>query len=89
MRGVVRSADAGALATEIARLDVLLCNNSGPLHIAGALGVPTLSTLGPTNRAMWWPVGSEHEVVEAAGGDVGEIGIDAMWAAWERLRPRL
>ena len=88
-RGVIRSADAAALAAEIARLDALLCNNSGPLHIAGALGVPTLSTMGPTNRVRWWPVGSEHEVVVAGEGDVTEIDVEMMWEAWKRLRPRL
>ncbi|MFO7870645.1 MAG: glycosyltransferase family 9 protein [Kiritimatiellia bacterium] len=43
--------------------DLLLCNNSGPLHIAAALGVPTVSTMGPTLARRWWPVGPNHIVL--------------------------
>lgn len=42
---------------------LLLCNNSGPLHIASALGVPTVSTMGPTVPHLWWPVGENHIVL--------------------------
>lgn len=42
---------------------VLACNNSGPLHLASALGVPTVSTMGPTDPIRWRPVGEGHLVV--------------------------
>lgn len=41
---------------------VLICNNSGPLHIAVALGIPTISFMGPTNQARWMPIGAIHTV---------------------------
>jgi len=43
------------LAAAVNSLDVLVCNNSGPLHLAGLLGVPTLSFMGPTIKERWWP----------------------------------
>jgi ADP-heptose:LPS heptosyltransferase len=43
---------------------LLICNNSGPLHLACALKIPTLSTLGPTDRALWAPRGSLHRMIE-------------------------
>lgn len=43
---------------------LLICNNSGPLHLACALKIPTLSTLGPTDRALWAPRGPLHRVIE-------------------------
>lgn len=46
--------------------DVLVCNNSGPLHMAVALGVPTLSTMGPTDSKRWMPVGAIHRVFRHA-----------------------
>ncbi len=33
----------------IARCSILMCNNSGILHLACALNVPTISTMGPTD----------------------------------------
>lgn len=42
--------------------DLLLCNNSGPLHIASALKVRTVSMIGPTVTPLWLPYG-RHDVV--------------------------
>ncbi|MDD5566242.1 MAG: glycosyltransferase family 9 protein [Candidatus Omnitrophica bacterium] len=63
-----RSIASGALSirqfmASVAQCDLLLCNNSGPLHIAAALGVPTVSTLGPTDRNLWSPGGKKHIVL--------------------------
>lgn len=43
-------------------VDLLLCNNSGPLHIARALGIPTVSLAGPTREAFV-PRGDAHHAV--------------------------
>ncbi len=51
----------------IAQCDLLVCNNSGPLHAAAALGVPTVSFMGPTHAARWWPRGERHRVLRAEG----------------------
>ncbi|MDX1763495.1 MAG: glycosyltransferase family 9 protein, partial [bacterium] len=37
-----------ALAALFSTLDLLICNNSGPLHLAGAVGTRTISFMGPT-----------------------------------------
>ncbi len=37
-------------------------NNSGPLHLACALGVPTISFLGPTNPWLFYPQGEKNFV---------------------------
>ena len=41
---------------------ILICNNSGPLHMAVALNIPTISTMGPTNKDRWMPIGDIHRV---------------------------
>jgi len=38
-------------------------NNSGPLHVAAALGVPTVSVSGPTDPRRFAPRGGEHRVL--------------------------
>lgn len=53
-------------AAIISRMTLLICNNSGPLHIAAALGVPTVSTMGPTDPDLWAPEGSNHIVIRVA-----------------------
>lgn len=47
----------------LAVCDLFVGNNSGPLHIAGALGVPTVSVMGPTDPERFWPRGVDDRVV--------------------------
>ena len=42
---------------------ILVCNNSGPLHVAAAVKTPTLSFCGPTNYDRWLPIGAGHRVL--------------------------
>lgn len=42
---------------------LLVCNNSGPLHMATAVNTPTVSTMGPTLKDRWWPRGDKHIVI--------------------------
>ncbi|MGB5745827.1 MAG: lipopolysaccharide heptosyltransferase II [Desulfobacterales bacterium] len=47
--------------------NILVCNNSGPLHIATALNLPTVSFIGPTNSARWSPIGEHHKILKVEG----------------------
>ena len=42
------------------RAEVLISGDTGPLHFAAGLGVPTVSLFGPTSPALWAPIGSRH-----------------------------
>lgn len=55
--------DTGRLAALIGEVAVLIANNSGPLHIAAALGIPTVSTMGPTDPWLWQPAGNRAIVM--------------------------
>ena len=48
----------------VSHCNLFLCNNSGPLHIATALNIPTVSTMGPTVPHHWWPRGDNHIVLK-------------------------
>jgi heptosyltransferase-2 len=50
----------------LSRCDLLVCNNSGPLHIATALKVPTVSMIGPTVTPLWLPYGKNNVVINKA-----------------------
>lgn len=66
---VVQGSPLRMLMALMAEAAVVVCNNSGPLHLATALRVPTVSTLGPTNPKIWWPAGGRQRVLEAPGCD--------------------
>lgn len=53
------------LAAVLARLCVLVTNDSGPMHLAAALGVPVLALFGPTDWRETAPWGAGHHVLRA------------------------
>jgi ADP-heptose:LPS heptosyltransferase len=59
---VLPPCDVAALVAVIARLGGVVGTDSGPRHVAAALGVPTFAWFGPTNPDNWTPPGAEHRV---------------------------
>jgi len=51
------------LAGVLSRLRLLLTNDSGPMHLAAALGVPVVAVFGPTDWRETAPVGAGHRLV--------------------------
>ncbi len=47
----------------VASCDLFIGNNSGPLHVASALGLPTVSVMGPTDPLRFAPRGAADRVV--------------------------
>ena len=54
----------GQLAALISRLNIFIGNDSGPLHIACALKIKTISIFGPVDHRVYGPVGDrQHNVM--------------------------
>ena len=54
----------GGLAALISRLDLFVCNDTGPAHIAHALQTPSVTIFGPAEFERWAPPDLErHRVV--------------------------
>ncbi|MEI8288752.1 MAG: glycosyltransferase family 9 protein [Verrucomicrobiota bacterium] len=53
----------------LARARVFISGDTGPLHFAAGLGVPTISLFGPTSPARWAPIGARHQVFTGGGCD--------------------
>jgi lipopolysaccharide heptosyltransferase II len=51
------------LAAILKRCTALVTNDSGPMHIAAAVGTPVVAIFGPTNPKLQGPVGDYHIVV--------------------------
>ena len=47
----------------LARCDLFVCNDSGPMHIATGLGVPVVGVFGPTEPAWFGPIGDRNKIV--------------------------
>lgn len=48
------------------RAAVLVTNDSGPMHIAAAVGTPVVAFFGPTSPVRTGPYGASHQVLRAA-----------------------
>jgi heptosyltransferase-2 len=82
--GAARDEHAGAvilpgldLATYngvLKRAALVISNDTGPAHLAAAVGAPVLSVLGPTKPEQWAPWGPTVQVVQAPGRQWPDVG---------------
>ena len=54
----------GTLTEIIRRADLLLCNDSGPMHLAAAVGTPVTALFGPTDPDLTGPYGNNCRVLQ-------------------------
>jgi ADP-heptose:LPS heptosyltransferase len=76
---VLRALSLESLAAQLAGAALYLGNDSGVSHLAAAVGTPTVVAFGPTDPAIWMPVGRR---VAAVGGTRVAEGIFAAEPAW-------
>ena len=55
--------DLALFLAVLKRARVLVTGDTGPAHLAAALGVPVLSLFGPTSAVGWAPVGPRHRIL--------------------------
>jgi len=48
----------------LSRAAVFISGDTGPLHFAAGLGVPTIGLFGPTSAMQWKPAGPLHQIVQ-------------------------
>lgn len=66
--GSAAPSTAGALALPafaalLRRAEMLVCSDSGPVHLAASLRVPALAFYGPNDPRLYGPIGKEHTVL--------------------------
>lgn len=45
--------------------DVVISNDTGPMHFAAGLGVKTIGIFGPSSSKRWFPIGAESRILQA------------------------
>lgn len=60
-------------------------NDSGPTHLAAAVGTPTVAIFGPTDPRIWGPVGPEVEIVAGDDKTTAGVSISSVIKAVNRL----
>jgi lipopolysaccharide heptosyltransferase II len=57
------SLPVGLLPALLSRADILVTNDSGPMHVAAAMGTPVVALFGPTSAVRTGPYGPGHRVL--------------------------
>ncbi len=78
----------GVCAAILARADRFLCNDTGLMHVAGAVGTPTLALFGPTDPELWKPLAAQVRSLRGEGGDLGRLDVATVWQALAGLPAR-
>jgi ADP-heptose:LPS heptosyltransferase len=81
-----------SLPALIKRADWVISNDSGPMHLAAALGVRTLAIFGPTDPRVCGPYplsAPTNVVVQAPVGDMKLLTAREVYLRFERARTRL
>lgn len=55
--------DVAALGGVVSRLDALVANDSGPMHLAALFGTPVVALFGPSDPQRTAPLGRSHQVL--------------------------
>jgi ADP-heptose:LPS heptosyltransferase len=77
-----RPTDLLGLLDSYRNAGVFVGNDSGPGHLAGILGIPTVSLFGPTDPARWRPLGPRVSVMRKSPLEAVEVE-----AVYEAVRP--
>ncbi len=79
------SLPARVLGALVARASLYVGNDSGVSHLAAAFGAPTLALFGPTDPAVWSPVGRRVTTVRSDDRTMAGLSVVAARSAAETL----
>lgn len=77
-----------SLPALVQRAQWVISNESGPMHLAAALGVPLLAIIGPSDPEVLGPYplrGSTNHVIQAPVGDMKMLSAKDVFARFQRV----
>ena len=81
---IVQGSDLETLKSLLSNASLFIGNDSGPAHMAAALGIPVIVFWGNSNREIWGPWQAEHVLLP----DLAHVSVETALDAVERLRVR-
>jgi ADP-heptose:LPS heptosyltransferase len=75
----------GFLGALMKRSALTLCNDTGIMHVAGAVGSPCVAVFGSTDPARWKPVNESVVAVRGRSGRIDSVEVDEVLAAASSL----
>lgn len=83
---VAQSLALRVLGAVLARAGLFVGNDSGVSHLAAGFGAPSLALFGPTDPAIWAPVGRRAHSLRSPDGSMAGLSLDAVLAAARSVR---
>jgi hypothetical protein len=71
------------LFNELRTASLFIGNDSGPTHLAGIMGLPTIALFGPTDPTVWKPLGPRVKTIQNAA--IEKIPVNDVLAAAKEL----
>ena len=72
----------------ISNAKLVVSNDSGPMHLAAAMGKPVLALFGPTDPESFgpYPIDSKrHVILRAENGDLSKLDVEAVYMACVKM----
>ncbi len=82
---LLRSPSVGCLGSVMTRAAVTLCNDTGIMHIAGAVGAPSVAVFGPTDPDRWKPAVDNVTAVRADDHRIESVAVEDVIRAAEEF----
>ena len=70
---IARGRGIGDVAALLKRADLVVCNDTGVMHVAAAAGATTLAVFGPTDPQRWAPRTDCLHIIRAPGGKLSDL----------------
>lgn len=85
---VVKGLNLRELAAVISQLDLLLCNDTGVMHLAAAVGTPLVAIFGPTDPGDWKPIGEGFVALRGEDKRCDSVGVEDVIREVDKLLKR-
>ena len=75
----------GVCGSILQQSERFICNDTGLMHLAGAVGVPSIALFGKTDPAIWGPINPVVGCLRGNQGILNNLEIDFVWNCWLEL----